>query len=90
MIKNAFRCDLGLVETVAHYNAAAHFNPDVDFIIDIGGQDMKCFKIRNGAVTPSCSTKPVPPAAAFIETFARALGYDIADFASWVCLPSIQ
>ena len=39
LIKNAFSCDLGLVETVAHYRAAAHFNPDVDFIIDIGGQD---------------------------------------------------
>ena len=50
LIKNAFSCDAGLVETVAHYKAAAHFNPDVDFIIDIGGQDMKCFKIRNGAV----------------------------------------
>ncbi len=50
LIKNAFSCDLGLVETVAHYRAAAHFNPDVDFIIDIGGQDMKCFKIRSGAV----------------------------------------
>ena len=50
LIKNAFSCDLGLVETMAHYKAAAHFEPDVDFIIDIGGQDMKCFKIRNGAV----------------------------------------
>ena len=48
LIKNAFSCDLGLVETMAHYKAAAHFQPDVDFIIDIGGQDMKCFKIRNG------------------------------------------
>ena len=82
LIKNAFRCDLGLVETVAHYNAAAHFNPDVDFIIDIGGQDMKCFKIRNGAVdsimlNEACSSG----CGSFIETFARALGYDIADFA---------
>ncbi len=50
LIKNAFSCDLGLVETVAHLNAARHFTPEVDFIIDIGGQDMKCFKIRNGAV----------------------------------------
>ena len=50
LIKNAFSCDLGLVETVAHYKAAAHFNPDVDFIIDIGGQDMKCFKVRGGAI----------------------------------------
>ena len=44
LIKNAFSCDLGLVETVAHLNAARHFTPDVDFIIDIAGQDMKCFK----------------------------------------------
>lgn len=82
LIKNAFGCDLGLVETVAHYNAAAHFEPDVDFIIDIGGQDMKCFKIRNGAVdsimlNEACSSG----CGSFIETFAKALGYDIADFA---------
>ncbi|MCD7917660.1 MAG: acyl-CoA dehydratase activase-related protein, partial [Clostridiales bacterium] len=82
LIKNAFRCDLGLVETMAHYNAAAHFNPEVDFIIDIGGQDMKCFKIRNGAVdsimlNEACSSG----CGSFIETFARALGYEIADFA---------
>ena len=82
LIKNAFRCDLGLVETVAHLNAAKHFNPDVDFIIDIGGQDMKCFKIRNGTVdsimlNEACSSG----CGSFIETFARALGYEIADFA---------
>ncbi len=82
LIKNAFSCDLGLVETVAHYRAAAHFNPDVDFIIDIGGQDMKCFKIRNGAVdsimlNEACSSG----CGSFIETFAKALGYGIADFA---------
>ncbi len=82
LIKNAFSCDLGLVETVAHYNAAAHFQPQVDFIIDIGGQDMKCFKIRNGAVdsimlNEACSSG----CGSFIETFAKALGYTIADFA---------
>ena len=81
LIKNAFSCDLGLVETVAHYKAAAHFNPDVDFIIDIGGQDMKCFKIRNGAVdsimlNEACSSG----CGTFIETFAKALGSNIADF----------
>ena len=63
-------------------NAAKHFNPDVDFIIDIGGQDMKCFKIRNGAVdsimlNEACSSG----CGSFIETFAKALGYNIADFA---------
>ena len=82
LIKNAFNCDLGLVETMAHYKAAAHFEPDVDFIIDIGGQDMKCFKIRNGAVdsimlNEACSSG----CGSFIETFAKALGYNIADFA---------
>jgi predicted CoA-substrate-specific enzyme activase len=82
LIKEAFRCDLGLVETVAHLNAARHFNPQVDFIIDIGGQDMKCFKIRNGAVdsimlNEACSSG----CGSFIETFARAAGYQIADFA---------
>ncbi len=81
LIQNAFSCDAGLVETVAHYNAARHFNPDVDFIIDIGGQDMKCFKIRNGAVdsimlNEACSSG----CGSFIETFAKALGYNIADF----------
>ena len=82
LIREAFRCDLGLVETVAHLNAARHFNPDVDFIIDIGGQDMKCFKIRNGAVdsimlNEACSSG----CGSFIETFAKAAGYEIADFA---------
>ncbi|MBR5791479.1 MAG: 2-hydroxyacyl-CoA dehydratase [Ruminiclostridium sp.] len=81
LIKNAFSCDLGLVETVAHLNAARHFSPDVDFIIDIGGQDMKCFKIRNGAVdsillNEACSSG----CGSFIETFAKALGQNIADF----------
>ncbi|MDD4714927.1 MAG: acyl-CoA dehydratase activase, partial [Oscillospiraceae bacterium] len=82
LIKNAFRCDQGLVETMAHFYAARHFTPDVDFIIDIGGQDMKCFKIRDGAVdsillNEACSSG----CGSFIETFAKALGYDIAEFA---------
>ena len=81
LVKNAFRCDYGLVETVAHFTAAKYFMPDVDFIIDIGGQDMKCFKIRNGAVdsillNEACSSG----CGSFIETFAKALGYSIADF----------
>ncbi|HJJ55052.1 MAG TPA: 2-hydroxyglutaryl-CoA dehydratase, partial [Methanocorpusculum sp.] len=82
LIKNAFSLDAGLVETVAHLKAAQHFNPDVDFIIDIGGQDMKCFKIRNGAVdsiflNEACSSG----CGSFIETFAKALGYSIDEFA---------
>ncbi len=82
LIKNAFNTDAGLVETVAHLTAAQHFNPNVDFILDIGGQDMKCFKIRNGAVdsimlNEACSSG----CGSFLETFAKALGYSIADFA---------
>lgn len=82
LIKNAFSVDHGLVETMAHYRAARHFDPEVDFIIDIGGQDMKCFKIRSGAVdsimlNEACSSG----CGSFIETFAKALGYDIAEFA---------
>lgn len=81
LIKSAFMADAGLVETVAHYRAARHFDPQVDFIIDIGGQDMKCFKIRNNAVdsimlNEACSSG----CGSFIETFAKALGYDIAAF----------
>ena len=81
LILNAFQVDFGLVETVAHYRAASHFNPQVDFIIDIGGQDMKCFKVRNGAIdsillNEACSSG----CGSFIETFAKALGYDIASF----------
>ena len=83
LIKSAFNLDLGLVETMAHLRAARHFNPDVDYIIDIGGQDVKCFKIRNGAVdsimlNEACSSG----CGSFIETFANAMGYAIADFAN--------
>jgi predicted CoA-substrate-specific enzyme activase len=82
LIKNAFNIDFGLVETIAHYTAAKHFMPDVDFVIDIGGQDMKCFKIRNHAVdniflNEACSSG----CGSFLQTFANTLGYDIADFA---------
>ncbi|MDR0445793.1 MAG: acyl-CoA dehydratase activase-related protein, partial [Oscillospiraceae bacterium] len=82
LIKNAFRVDVGLVETMAHLAAARRFEPEVDFIIDIGGQDVKCFKIHGGAVdgimlNEACSSG----CGSFIETFAKALGYDVADFA---------
>jgi len=82
LIKNAFNFDFGIVETMAHLRAAQHFNPDVDFIIDIGGQDVKCFKIHAGAIdsimlNEACSSG----CGSFIETFAVALGYSIADFA---------
>ena len=82
LVKNAFRCDYGVVETVAHFTAAKYFMPDVDFIIDIGGQDMKCFKIEDGAISniflnEACSSG----CGSFLQTFAQALGYDIKDFA---------
>ncbi|MCL2124756.1 MAG: acyl-CoA dehydratase activase [Oscillospiraceae bacterium] len=82
LIKNAFDLDMGIVETMAHLRAAQHFDPDVDFIIDIGGQDVKCFKIHNGAIdsimlNEACSSG----CGSFIETFAVALGYNVADFA---------
>ncbi|MBQ7860563.1 MAG: 2-hydroxyacyl-CoA dehydratase [Faecalibacterium sp.] len=83
LVKNAFRCDYGLVETVAHFTAAKYFMPDVDFIIDIGGQDMKCFKIEDGAIgniflNEACSSG----CGSFLQTFAQALGYDVKEFAS--------
>ncbi len=82
IIKNAFHIDIGLVETVAHYTAAKHFKPDVDFILDIGGQDIKCFKIHNGAVdsiflNEACSSG----CGSFLQTFASAMGYKVEDFA---------
>ena len=82
LIKNAFHCDRGLVETVAHFTAAKHFMPNVDFIIDIGGQDMKCFKIEDGAISniflnEACSSG----CGSFLQTFAQALGYDVEEFA---------
>ncbi|MBP0976701.1 MAG: 2-hydroxyglutaryl-CoA dehydratase, partial [Oscillospiraceae bacterium] len=83
LIKAGLHIDHGIVETVAHYKAAAFFCPDVDFIIDIGGQDIKCFKIKNGAIdsimlNEACSSG----CGSFIQTFAQALGYDIARFSN--------
>ena len=82
LIKTAFHGDMGLVETMAHFTAARHFEPDVDFILDIGGQDIKCFRIKNGAIdsimlNEACSSG----CGSFIETFARSMGYSSPDFA---------
>ena len=82
LAKNAFHADYGVVETVAHFTAAKYFLPDVDFIIDIGGQDMKCFKIEDGAISDiflneACSSG----CGSFLQTFAQALGYEVEDFA---------
>ena len=81
LILNAFGVDHGLVETMAHFKAARHFEPDVDFIIDIGGQDIKCFKIANNCIdnislNEACSSG----CGSFIETFARSMGYSIEEF----------
>jgi len=81
LIKSGLSIDFGIVETVAHFKAAAYFCPDVDFIIDIGGQDIKCFKIKNGTIdsimlNEACSSG----CGSFIQTFAMAMGYDIAEF----------
>jgi len=83
LIRAAFGVDYGIVETLAHYRAAKHFNPKVNFILDIGGQDIKCFRIKNGAIdsillNEACSSG----CGSFIETFARSMGYPIAEFAS--------
>lgn len=82
LMKAAFLLDEGEVETVAHYYAAAFFAPDVDCILDIGGQDMKCIKIKNQTVdsvqlNEACSSG----CGSFIETFAQSLNYSVEDFA---------
>ena len=82
LIRAAFGVDLGVVETIAHYTAAKFFRPDVDFILDIGGQDIKCFRIRGGAIdsimlNEACSSG----CGSFVETFAKSMGFGIAEFA---------
>jgi len=81
LIRNAFHLDGNIVETVAHYFAARFYDPQVDFILDIGGQDMKCMKIKNNAIdsimlNEACSSG----CGSFIDTFAQALGYSISEF----------
>ena len=82
LIKSALQLDEGEVETVSHYYAAAFFNPEVDCILDIGGQDMKCIKIKNQTVdsvqlNEACSSG----CGSFIETFAKSLNFSVRDFA---------
>ena len=82
LIKSALKVDIGEVETIAHYTAAKHFQPDVDFILDIGGQDMKAITIKDGVIqditlNEACSSG----CGSFLETFAHSLGYEIEDFA---------
>lgn len=82
LIQSALMLDEGEVETVSHYYAASFFEPRVDCILDIGGQDMKCIKIKNQSVdsvqlNEACSSG----CGSFIETFARSLNYEVKDFA---------
>lgn len=82
LLKSAFKLDHGEVETIAHYYGASYFDPQVDCILDIGGQDMKCIRIKNGAVdsvtlNEACSSG----CGSFIETFAKSLNYSVQDFA---------
>ncbi len=82
LVRKAFGIDAGLVETLAHYTAAKQFNPNVDYILDIGGQDIKCFKIRKNSIdsinlNEACSSG----CGSFIETFAKSLGFSVKDFA---------
>ncbi len=82
LLKSAFCLDDSEVETVAHTTAAAFFDPEVDCVLDIGGQDMKCIKLKNGSVdnvllNEACSSG----CGSFIESFANSLGYTAEEFA---------
>ena len=82
LIKAAFKADLGEIETMAHYKAAEVFLPGVDFILDIGGQDMKCMKIKDGAIynimlNEACSSG----CGSFLETYAKSVNLDTEAFA---------
>ena len=82
LIKAAFKVDLGEIETMAHYKAAEEFLPGVEFILDIGGQDMKCMKIKDGAIynimlNEACSSG----CGSFIETYAKSVNMDAESFA---------
>ena len=82
LLKKALKIDYGEIETMAHYKAAKYFDPEVDFILDIGGQDMKCLQIKNGVIdsiilNEACSSG----CGSFLETFAKSLSMSIEDFA---------
>jgi activator of 2-hydroxyglutaryl-CoA dehydratase len=81
LLKAALNIDIGEIETVAHYKAAEFFCPGVDFILDIGGQDMKCLKIKEGVIesillNEACSSG----CGSFLDTFANSLGMSIEEF----------
>ncbi len=82
LIKTAYKLDIGEIETMAHYRAAEQFLPGVEFILDIGGQDMKCMRIKNGAIynimlNEACSSG----CGSFIETYAKSVNMSVQDFA---------
>lgn len=89
LIKAAFALDGSMIETMAHYKAARQMEPEVSFILDIGGQDMKAIFVKQGAIirmelNEACSSG----CGSFIETFARTLGYKVSDFAQAACTAS--
>lgn len=86
LLRTAFGLDYGIVETMAHFSAATHLEPNVSFVLDIGGQDMKAIFVKNGIIqrieiNEACSSG----CGSFIETFANMLGYKVADFAQIAC-----
>ncbi|MCP4543092.1 MAG: CoA activase [Chloroflexi bacterium] len=87
LIRTAFGCDEGMVETLAHFRAARAFDPNVSFILDIGGQDMKAIFVRDGhiqniEINEACSSG----CGSFIESFAKSMGYTVSDFAQNACM----
>ncbi len=87
LLKTAFRLDHGIVETMAHFMAAKRLQPEVSFVLDIGGQDMKAIFVENGSIqrieiNEACSSG----CGSFIMTFARQLGYEVSDFARMATL----
>lgn len=86
LLKAAFSMDEGLVETIAHFAAAKHIEPNVSFIMDIGGQDMKAIFVANGVINhielnEACSSG----CGSFIETFAKSLNSTVTDFTTAAC-----
>ncbi len=86
LIKAAFQLDAGIVETIAHHIGAHHFNKEVSFVLDIGGQDMKAIFVKNGVIdrieiNEACSSG----CGSFIETFAKTLGYTVEEFSAAAC-----
>ncbi len=82
LIKTGYKVDMGEIETIAHYKASEEFLPGVDFILDIGGQDMKCMKVRDGAIynimlNEACSSG----CGSFIETYSKSVNMEVEDFA---------